>query len=40
MGWGGIYVEPMREGRYWTPLPIEWSPEGWFRPGGYGPKPQ
>jgi len=40
MGWGAIYVEPMQQGRYWTALPVEWSPEGWFRPGGYGPKPQ
>lgn len=41
MGWGSIYSEPMRPGGiYWTALPVEWSAEGWFRPAGYGPKPQ
>jgi hypothetical protein len=40
MGWGSIYVERMRYAKYRTTLPVEWSPEGGFRPGGHGPKPQ
>lgn len=40
MGWGSIYVEPMKPGGiYWTALPVEWSAEGWFRPAGYAGRP-
>lgn len=39
VGSGAIFSEPTEKSRYWTPLAVDWTPQGWFRPGGYLAKP-